>query len=63
MKSNSGTKVLHNRHVHPTGFHLLIFCLNSLRLGVYDISRYQLPRYWTSISCATPFPNKLFDNF
>ena len=35
MKPSSGTKILHNRHVHPTGFHLLIFCLHSIRLDEF----------------------------
>ena len=38
MKPNSGTKILHNRHQHPTGFHLLIFCLNPLMLEKFLIS-------------------------
>ena len=38
MKPNSGTKILHNRRGHHTGFHLLIFCLNSLRLEEFLIS-------------------------
>ena len=37
MKPSSGTKVLHNRHVHPTDFHLLIFCVNSIRLDEFFI--------------------------
>ena len=50
MKPNSGIKILHNRHVHPIGFHLLIFFFKFAQVrGVFYISRDQLPCFWTSI--------------
>ena len=59
MKPSSGTKVLHNRHVHPTGFHLLIFCLDSTRLDEAE----QVAKFLDLYNLAIQFPNKLPDNF